>query len=69
MYRKDLPRIYELIDQSPASPDAYFRDFDDSAKENPVKLKHFRHIEEDLRVLDATSWAQLKAEIITPSYC
>ena len=48
----------------PLSPDAYFRDFDNTARETPVKLKHFRHIEEDLRGLDPDSWAQLKAELV-----
>src|SRR5450759_245769 len=30
VYRKELPRVYELRDliQDPVSPDAYFRDFD-----------------------------------------
>jgi hypothetical protein len=64
VYRKELPRLYELIDRRPQSPDAYFVDLGTSLGENGVKLKHFRHIEEDLRGLDPDSWEQLKAELI-----
>jgi hypothetical protein len=64
MYRNELPRIYELIDQMPASPDGYFIGFDNTTAEDPIKLKHFLDIEKDLQGLDSTSWEQLKTELI-----
>jgi hypothetical protein len=62
MYREQLPRIYELRDmaQSPPSSEAYFSDFDSKLRENAVRLKHFRHIEAELKVLDWAAWRHLK---------
>ena len=64
MYRKELPRVYELHDliQNPRPPDAYFRDFDRSLGEYPQKRKQFRDIESDLQGLDSAAWAYLKTE-------
>jgi hypothetical protein len=65
MYRKQLPRVYELRDmaQSPPSAEAYFSDFDNKLQENPVRLKHFRDIEAELQGLDASAWSYLKAQL------
>src|ERR1700692_87162 len=64
VYRKELPRVYELHDliQNPRPPDAYFRDFDRSLGEYPQKRKQFRDIESDLQGLDSAAWAYLKTE-------
>src|SRR6202051_759546 len=64
VYRKELPRVYELHDliQNPPPPDAYFRDFDRSLGEYPQKRKQFRDIESDLQGLDSAAWAYLKTE-------
>ena len=65
MYRKQLPRVYELRDmaQSPPSAEAYFSEFDNKLQENPVRLKHFRDIEAELQGLDASAWSYLKAQL------
>jgi hypothetical protein len=66
MYRKALPRIYELRDiaQNPPSREAYFSDFDGKLEESPVRLKHFRDIEAELQGLGAAAWHDLKARIV-----
>jgi hypothetical protein len=65
LYRKALPRIYELRDliPNPVPPAAYFRNLDQSLSENPIKLRQFRDIEADLAGLDARAWALLKSEV------
>jgi hypothetical protein len=65
MYRKQLPRVYELRDmaQSPPSPEAYFSDFDNKLQESSVRLKHFRDIEAELQGIDAPAWSYLKAQL------
>ncbi len=65
MYRKELPRIYELYDlgPNPAPPEFYFRNLDQSLAEIPQKLKQFRDIERDLQGLDPAAWAFLKSEL------
>ncbi|MHB8267486.1 hypothetical protein [Bradyrhizobium sp.] len=65
MYRRELPRVYELRDliQYSSSPDAYFQNFEKSLSEIPPKLKQFRDIERDLQGLDAEAWAFLKSEV------
>ena len=65
VYRNELPRVYELRDmaQSPPSMEAYFYDFDYKLGDSPVRLKHFRDIEAELRGLDATAWSQLKIQL------
>jgi hypothetical protein len=64
VYRKELPRVYELHDliQNARPPDAYFRDFDRSLGEYPQKRKQFRDIQGDLQGLDPAAWAYLKSE-------
>jgi hypothetical protein len=58
MYRKELPRIYELRDLLPVSPPAgaCFRDLDQSLAQIPQKLRQFRDIEQDLQGLDPAAW-------------
>jgi hypothetical protein len=65
MYRKELPRIYELRDliPTPAPPGAYFRDFDKRLTDCPQALKQFRDIETDLQGLDFAAWTYLKGEL------
>ncbi|HET7882291.1 MAG TPA: hypothetical protein VFL55_15500 [Acetobacteraceae bacterium] len=42
----------------------YFDDWDRSIANNPVKCKHFRHIEAELAGLDAAAWEHLKAHVV-----
>jgi len=65
MYRKILPRIYELRDllPLPAPPGAYFHDLDRTLAEIPQKLKQYRDIEADLQGLDPVAWTFLKSEL------
>jgi hypothetical protein len=65
VFRKELPRIYELRDliPNPAPPGAYFRNLDRSLSENPIKLRQFRDIEAELAGLDRKAWAFLKSEV------
>lgn len=64
MFRKELPRVYELRDQieAPGSPSAYFQDFDDSLRVQPSKMRAFRTLENELQGLDLDSWDFLKKE-------
>jgi hypothetical protein len=65
VYLQELPRIFELHDlvASSPSPDAYFRNFEESLSAIPQKLYQFRDIERDLRGLDANAWTFLKSEV------
>ncbi|MEJ1968466.1 MAG: hypothetical protein WDN03_07525 [Rhizomicrobium sp.] len=64
-HRAELPRIYELrsLLRHPQSPNAYFQNFDLSLSDYPVKLKHFRDLEADLRGLDPAAWDHLKSRV------
>ena len=64
-YRAELPRIYELSDltQNLDSPNAYFHRFGETIAENPVKKRHFLHIEHDLQGLDQVAWNHLKKDV------
>ncbi len=65
MYRRELPRVFELHDlvMPSSSPDSYFRNFEQSLSEIRQKLRQFRDIEADLQGLDAEAWAFLKSEV------
>lgn len=65
MYRRELPRVFELHDlvMPSSSPDAYFRNFEKSLSEIRQKLKQFRDLEADLQGLDTEAWAFLKSEV------
>jgi hypothetical protein len=65
VYRKELPRVFELHDlvETPRPANAYFRDFDSSLAMYPQKRKQFRDIESELQGLESQAWAQLKTEV------
>jgi hypothetical protein len=65
LYRKELPRIYELRDllPNPFPSGAYFHNLDKSLAEWPQKRKQFRDIESDLQGLDWEAWAYLKTAV------
>jgi hypothetical protein len=42
----------------------YFENFDASLEDNPVKRKHFLHLEAELAKLDAAAWAHLKTQVL-----
>ncbi len=65
MYRRELPRVFELHDlvMPSSSPDSYFRNFEQSLSEIRQKLRQFRDIEADLQGPDAEAWAFLKSEV------
>jgi hypothetical protein len=66
MYRKELPRIYELRDllPDPLPAKAYFQNLDQSLSAVPQKLRQFRELERDLQELDPDAWAFLKSEVL-----
>ena len=65
MYRRELPRTFELRDmaQKPPSPDAYFDEFCRRLQDSAVRLKHFCDVELELGGLDTPAWQHLKEEI------
>jgi hypothetical protein len=65
VYRRELPRVYELRDllPNPPPPGAYFRNLDKSLAEIPQKLRQFRDLERTLQGLDARAWNFLKSEV------
>ena len=71
--RQELSRVFELKNtlSDPATPDAYFQNFEESLQGNSQKLAAFRKIEAVLSVLDADAWTSLRrtasAHLIRPS--
>ena len=65
VYRKELPRIYELRDllPNPLPPEAYFQNLDRSLGDIPQKLRQFRDWERELEGLDRRAWGFLKGEL------
>ena len=66
MFRAELPRLYQLRDciADPASPDAYFRDFDQNlARFADIKDVYLRQ-ERVLQGLDDKAWEDLKGEAL-----
>lgn len=65
MFRKQLSRVYELRDQieNPDSPSAYFHNFDNSLRDEPLKMQAFLAVEKELKELDSTAWQSLKKEV------
>jgi hypothetical protein len=63
VYRKQLPRLYELKDliADPSALNAYFRDFERKLREPELLLEACRW-EEQLEGLDADAWRCLKSE-------
>jgi hypothetical protein len=66
MFRKELPRVYELRDQieEPGSPSAFFQNLDDSLRVLPSKMRRFRALENDLQGFDLDSWEFFKKEAL-----
>jgi len=66
MYRKELPRVYELRDliRDPCASNAYFQNFDASLKDEPLKKKVWLARERELDRLDLASWCYLKTEAV-----
>ena len=65
MFRTQMPRIYELRDliADPASPDAYFQNFDENVRKSPHHVNEiYLRREKELRGLDPDSWKFLKSE-------
>ncbi len=64
MFRKDLPRVYEIRDQikEPDTPMAYFQDFENSLQQSRLKMEKFLDLEKVLQRLDEDSWNFLKNE-------
>jgi hypothetical protein len=60
--RDKLPRIFELKDMQKDQfhPDGYFRDFEQSLKDEPGKHKAFLGLERQLAMLDTDAWEDLK---------
>jgi hypothetical protein len=61
MFRKQLPRIYELRDCSPDSANAYFQDFE-TVLLNPLARDRYLSLEATLRALEEDAWQELKIE-------
>lgn len=64
MFRKELPRVHELRDliEDPSAPCAYFRDFDNSIRDEPLEKETWLAREHELQGLDVDSWEFLKNE-------
>jgi hypothetical protein len=64
MSRAELPRLYELRDciDDPASPDAYFQNFDQNLADSGHIGEIYRRWERLLEGLDAKAWEHLKKE-------
>ncbi|MCL4457206.1 MAG: hypothetical protein M1147_09730 [Nitrospirae bacterium] len=63
MFRKELPRLYELRDQIKETdcPNAYFRDFENKLKDSHWKEKYL-DLEKELQGLEQNAWEFLKNE-------
>lgn len=59
---RELARVFELKNtlSDPINPDAYFRNFESSLRENSLKLEAFRKMEAVLSVLAAEAWKTVK---------
>jgi len=64
MFRARFPRIYELRDLTadPASPDAYFQNFDNNVEDSPHVRQIYDGWERVLQGLDNDAWEFLKTE-------
>lgn len=69
MCRSDLVRICEIRDcvLNRGCSGTYFDNFDQSVADNPVKRKHFVHLEDELAGLDTAAWMVLKGQV-TPLF-
>lgn len=66
MSRREMPRIFELSDSinKLVNPKSFFHDFEVSIASNPVKRKHFIHIEREFSKLDQKAWNQLTEKLL-----
>lgn len=66
MCRSALSRICEIRDcvLDRGCLGTYFADFDRSIADNPVKRKHFLHLEAELAGLDTAAWKFLKDQVL-----
>ena len=64
MFRKELPRVYELRDliDDPRAPSACFQDFDSLLRDDHVAKEAWLAREEELSRLDMAAWNLLKNE-------
>ena len=64
MFRAQLPRLYELLDliADPASPKAYFQDFETKLQVEPLCLPVYACWEKVFQILDEDAWKALKDE-------
>lgn len=64
MFRKELPRIYELRDQikDPDSPNSSFQRSFEQALQSPEAMRAWGTIENELKGLDSVAWKFLKEE-------
>ena len=64
MFRKEMPRVYELRDliTDPSKPCANFQNFDDSIRDEPSKKQVWLAREREFQRLDTESWQFLKTE-------
>jgi len=62
MFRKELPRVYELRDliQDTNLAGAYFKDFDNSIRDEPSKKRVWLEREQAFQQLDVVAWTFLK---------
>lgn len=58
MCRNELPRVYELLDliQDPNQAGAYFKDFDNSIRDEPSKKRVWLEREQTFQKLDSDAW-------------
>lgn len=64
MFRAQLPRLYELLDliADPASPKAYFQDFETKLQVEPLCLPVYACWEKVFQILDEDAWKAQKDE-------
>lgn len=64
MLRRELPRVYELIDQINADPlKAHFNDFERSLADEPSMKPALVCLEKELQQIDIIIWDQFKKEV------
>jgi len=64
MSRKELPRVYELIDQMQTDPlKTEFQHFEKSLRDEPSKKRAFLALEHELQRVDLKVWDHFKREV------
>jgi hypothetical protein len=64
MCRRELPRVYELLDliDDSSNPSAYFQNFDSSLRDESSKKRTWLAREGEFKQLDTEAWEHLKGE-------